>query len=254
MKIYNGTSADEQLIAFINENIDKSTFILSSINNPKSIIRYLSDEKQIVGMYVIIEKLYITFLFSEQIDNRAIMMLIKDAQDYEHIGGTVVSDQIELFASEYSIDKDKICDVATLEKSVFNKQAEHDLNVVKLEYSQIDLYINALKDAGVFPNTTAMSVKKIFDSAVIYVALEDEKIISGVTISTGATTNQVITAVFTHPDYRNQKIATTLLTHALIDNNQTNGIFSIFFNDPIAKRIYLNLGFKINDKLLMLTK
>lgn len=255
MKIYDYSDGDQNLITFIEENVTKSSFILSNLSIEDKVVRYMVDAKKICGMYIIVNKKFITFLFDDDVSNEQCSHLLADAKKYEHVSGTVINPLYEVFANYYVIDEenqDTWCEVANINQmDILKQKYKCDYPIKKLQYEEIDDYIAGLQAAGVFPGIVADTVQKMYVNTLTYVVWDNDQIIAGANLSLGSDRIQVITGVFTNPLYENKHIATTIVTKLLVDNQKQNGIYSIFFTNPVAKHIYLQLGFEVKDKLLI---
>lgn len=253
---------DKKLLNFIYENNKKSTFILSNLSTENKVVRYGVVQKKIIGMYIIVNEKFITYLFADDASVANSHHLISDALNYPHISGTVVNPQVSSFKQHYQADfepgeteADSWCELATINSMEIKPLITNNQYLVcKLEFNRIDEYIEGLKAANVFPGITAETVKQMYPNTLTYVVWDKGKIIAGANLSVGSNRHQVVTGVFTNPNYENQGLATSLVSKLLVDNQKSGCVYSIFFINPVAKHIYLKLGFEVENKLLLLSE
>lgn len=259
MEIRNYSDGDQKLLNFIYENNKKSTFILSNLSIENKVVRYGVVQENIIGMYIIVNEKFITYLFADDASAANSELLISDAINYPHISGTVVNPEVSSFKQYYQGDfepdeteADSWCELATIKSLDIKPLITNDQYLVcKLEFDRIDEYIEGLKTANVFPGITTETVKRMYPNTLTYVVWDQGKIIAGANLSVGSHKHRLVTGVFTNPSYENQGLATSLVSKLLVDNQKPDCIYSIFFTNPVAKHIYLKLGFEVENKLLL---
>lgn len=262
MRILTFSENDEKLLQFINHNIERSTFILNNLTVSNKVIRGVVVNGQIRGMYLIANEIFITYLLDDVISREECTKLVKDANTYPHLNGSVVNPNFDIFKDNYVYDVDEgesdeqaWCELATVRRSQIQpKICNNDYKLTKLEYEQIDLYMESLKKANVFHGIKKDDIQRSYPTTTTYVVWDENQIIGGASLTTATDLVGVVTAVFTNPNYRSQKIATTVVSELLTDYQNDDGIYMIFFNNPLAKDMYLKLGFTVKDKLLIIKK
>lgn len=262
MRILSFKEDNTKLLAFINSNIEQSTFILSNLSVDNKVIRGLVVNDKIVGIYLIANETFITYLLSDEISDSQCIELVNDASNYKHLSGSVVNPNFECFKDNYQFDIDEgetneqaWCELASVKRNQIKPSISNcDYKITKLEYDQIDLYMEGLRDAKVFQGIKKKAVLRSYSKTATYVVWNQSQIIGGASLTTGNDKVGVVTAVFTNPEFERKQIATTVVSKLLVDYQNDKGIYIIFFNNPIAKELYLKLGFTVKDKLLLLKK
>ncbi len=262
MKILSFGENNDQLLQFINNNIERSTFILNNLSVENKVLRGVVVENQIRGIYLIVNETFITYLLSDEIGNYDCTQLVNDASNYKHLSGSVVNPNFDCFKDNYCFDLDEgetkeqaWCELASVKRNQIKPTiSNNDYKITKLAYDQIDIYMEGLSNANVFQGIKKDAVERTYPNTTTYVVWDKNQIIGGASLTTSNDKVGVVTAVFTNPEYERKQIATTTVSKLLVDYQNENGIYIIFFNNPVAKNIYFKLGFTVKDKLLLLKK
>lgn len=254
MQIYDYSGENCKLIEFIESNLNKSSFILNNLMIDDKVVRYLKRGNDIIGMYIIIKQKFATYLFSDNATIEEYSLLVADANNYHHLTASVINPILQPFVAYYIFDDDgEWCEVANVEQlQITPKIYDCEYQITKLEFERIDDYMYGLREADVFPGIIVDTIRQMYDYTLTYVMWDNNKIIGAASLTTGDLRMQVITDVYINPKYEGQHLATTLVSKLLVENQKAGGIYSIFFTNPVAKHIYLNLGFEVSDKMLLL--
>lgn len=242
---------EDRVKSFIKKNIEKSLFIYGSLNLENIVLRFLERNEDIIGLYLISKEKYITFLFSDAITQEEENTILLDAQKYKHSEGTVVSPHLATFANFYELLKEDkgILEVADLKP---NKRYEVSENIELLNIKdeiQRKEYTSVAATEGF---NYSEKFENDYKEAKIYVIRDkNDRIISSAIVTAMSEYTAVIVGVFTVSEHRNSGYATTLLQHLIGENQTNNRTFFIFFNNPKARSIYLNIGFSITNQMKM---
>lgn len=242
---------EERVRFFIKKNIKKSLFIYGSLNLENIVLRFLERNEDIIGLYLISKEKYITFLFSDTITQEEENKILLDAQKFKHSEGTVVNPHLETFANFYEIVKEDkgILEVADLKP---NKRYEvsEDIELLNIKDEiQRKEYVSVAATVGF--NYSERFAKDYKEAKIYVIRDEDNRIISSAIVTAMSEYTAVIVGVFTVSEHRNSGYATKLLHHLIGENQTNNRMFFIFFNNPRARSIYLNIGFNITSQMIM---
>ncbi len=247
----------DEIQKFINKNIEKSLFIESNFNRKDSKIVCVKHNSKIVGMFLIYLDTYITYLFSEKASPKDKEQLINYATKLNHLKGTVVvnyEEELIFLSKNYKIDALNKLAI----KANYNEKSLNNLNIIMLTKENSDLYIDAYLENinNIFNASYEKSfIKNVIEKENVFVLLENQKIIGGVTVNTSEKNlTAVITTVFICPEFQNQKYCTKMLNQVFSLNEFKDKILTIFFDSEIAEKTYLSLGFKINKQVIMFSK
>lgn len=237
----------QDFIDLILDNINRSSFLYANISNETQKTFGLYRQDELVGLFNIVYDKYITYLFSENATISEVKQILDFAQDIPHIEGTVVGEYEYHFEQYY--EKFKVNEIATLSLKE-NNPFKFSSRVQPLTPEYYQTYIDTV--TKIFD--TNQTVDDIKDLNKYYIIVDDNKIISGCTLTSISEKTAVITTVFTVEECRNQGLAKECISHLLAENCEYDREIMLFFTNPVAKNLYLNLGFKVNDKLLMFSK
>lgn len=237
----------KQAKQFVINNLKRSGFIYGNLDLDQAVNYLKIVDGEIVAMTNIVNQKYCTYLFPVGSDERIIREVIEFMQDIPHTGGTVVGDYYSIWKDYYQLPDNAINEVATLaikNNSFQSIQAEHLTN------SDIDNYYQAISTITEFEPRSLQSVYEMFSCSQVVGIKKDGRIVSAATLSSLSSVNGVVTGVFTVKGEEGQGLAKDCVKRLLADY-ATNRTISIFFTNPKAKQLYLNLGFEVEEKLIM---
>ncbi|MGL4588765.1 MAG: GNAT family N-acetyltransferase [Mycoplasmatales bacterium] len=248
------TVENKQLVVeFVEKNIEKSLFIYGNLNGDDVLTKFLMRGEEIIGLFNLKSLKFMTFLVADDISKEELQLIFAEASKYPHIGGTCVNIDQTMIEQFYEIkNKEQQSEIATL---VLNRNCKFTLSsevslLDSRSVSEVQEYTSAINQINEFD----MYEFHDDDQQKIYVYKQAGKIIGGATLSAISDKTAVVIGVFVLAEYRNQGIARKLMMTLLTANNEQERLISIFFNNPIAKRLYLELGFEVKNKMTMLKR
>jgi len=171
-------------------------------------------------------------------------------EHFNYISGkSELMDLIKPYLEGFSGDRTYFCRASSLNFDHF--KYDSSIKEVKTEQECERLYdlLSQIDEFGINKQTKEDFVKGKMLSAnkmgiTLYIE-EDHKIVATVATTAETTKNAMVVAVATNQDYRNKGYATKLLV-ALMDLyiNQKKKELCLFYNNPKAGKIYLQLGFE----------
>ncbi len=168
---------------------------------------------------------------------------------YKHTSGTVIGDYKRIMKKHYFLSEKCENEVATL---VNYKPKDRDkINSRYLTSSEAENYAKSRVEIAEFSDFEGVKqFKESMKDNRVAVVERDGRIVSGATLCAISDRMAVIIAVFTLEKYRGNGYAREAVKLLLEDYASTRTIF-IFFTNPVAKKLYLDMGFKVEDKLIM---
>ncbi len=237
----------EEASSFILSNLKRSAFMYGNLSHANAASYIYRENGQILAMANIIEDRYCTYLFPENTKDQVVEAVIEAMKQYKHIGGTVTGRYKDIFAKHYKLPSNCENEVASLDN--FNSKLHVVNDIQDIDVAHVDKYYDAIKTIKEF-NKDYEEVKSSFARSKVVAAFDGDKIVSAATMSSLSDKTGVVTSVFTRSDYRGQGHAKDCVRKLLNDYAEGRTLL-IFFTNPIAKQIYLDLGFKVDDKLIM---
>lgn len=237
----------EQAKQFIIQNLSRSGFIYGNFNSTDAENYIKIVDGQIVAMTNIMNSCYCTYLFPAGTSNQVVRSVIEFMKNKEHIGGTVIGDYYDIFNDYYQLPANAVNEVAvlTVENNQFkSKQATY------LTIADTEKYKRALDKIVEFAPKSIEQVATMFSSSKVVGIKRDDQVVSAATLSSISDINAVVTGVFTVKEHEGHGLAKDCV-NKLLEDYATGRTITIFFTNPIAKQMYLNLGFKVNEKLIM---
>lgn len=238
----------ERTKQFIIKNLKRSGFIYGNLNEATSENYIYERDGQILAMANIIRNQYCTYLFPENTNLQVVNDVITYMQQFKHHGGTVTGDYYHILEKYYNLPKNAVNEVASLEILKPNYTITDD--VVYLNQGDIDRYKQSLDSIKEFQPRDYQSVVEMFGRTKITAIENQGEIISSACMSAISDKTAVITGVFTISGHEGKGYASSCVSKLLNDYAGGRTIL-IFFSNPIAKHVYLNLGFEVDDKLIM---
>lgn len=232
---------------FIIDNLDRSGFTYGNLDleDTTSYIKVVNG--RIVAMTNLIPNSNCTYMFPESTSEPIIREVINFMSDKPHSGGTVIGEYSQILKDYYELPDNAINEVATLmvtENNYKSYQAEY------LTSADVEIYKTARDTIVEFQPQTIDKVADMFLRTKVVGIKSEGKIISAASLSAISDVNAVVTGVFTVKEHEGKGLAKDCVLK-LLEDYATNRTITIFFTNPIAKQLYLNLGFKVDDKLIM---
>lgn len=238
----------EQAKQFVIANLKRSGFTYGNLTHPQAESYINIKDEQIVAMTNNLSGKYITYLFPENTTNEVVVSTIKDMQDKPHIGGTVTGDYYDIFSKYYSMPSNAVNEVAALE---LKQKPNYDCEQVEqLTIEDAEQYKQSIDQIKEFPIRSLEAIEEAFDRNYVVGIKEDDQIVSAATLTSISDKTAVVVSVFTVPEAEGKGYATKCVSK-LLNEYAKNRTILIFFSNPIAKKVYLNLGFEVDDTLLM---
>ncbi len=237
----------EETMTFIKENIKRSGFVLGNIE--LNSITYIHRKNQeIVALCNIYLSMYCTYFVKQGLAEQDIEQIVIKMQEYEHRGGTVIGNYEHIFKKYYKLPKNSQNEVATLVDSSI--KFKKNTNVRYLTNEDADKYFYAINSIEEFKAVQINDVLNNLKNAKMVGYFIDGELVAASTLSAISNMTAVVTGVFTIKEARGHGYARSTLEYLLADYAEGKTI-SIFFSNPIAKKIYLELGFKVDENLIM---
>lgn len=242
---------DEQNIErtkeFVIRNLKRSGFIYGNLFDSTARSYILEKDGKIVAMANVLNEMYCTYLFPENTADEIVNEVISKMQQVPHIGGTVTGNYYEHLKPYYKLEANAINEVASLEitnNEFESKYAEY------LERSESADYKLAVDTITEFQPRSEKQIENMFDISKVVGVKQDGKIISAATLAAISDLTAVVTGVFTVKGQEGKGYAKDCL-HKLLGDYADNRTILIFFTNPIAKQLYLSLGFTVDEQLVM---
>lgn len=232
---------------FITDNISRSGFAYGNLFAENAETYVLRKEERIVGLANIINNHYCTYLIPTNTESNTVEQMLLEMKEYKHIGGTVIGDYIDLFRKYYNLPDNYLNQVATLANNTGKHQTLHDVQYLTID--ECDSYKEELLKINEFNIEPETLVDRI-ESSQIVIAKNKNQVVAGASLVAISDISAVVTSVFTEEKHRGHGYATDCVKKLINDYAAGRTIF-IFFSNPIAKHIYLGLGFEVKDTLLM---
>ncbi len=239
----------KQTKMFILENLKRSGFTYGNLMNPQAVsyIKY-NDQKQIIAMTNVLDNKYCTYLFPLHTAKSVVREVLDYMQGINHIGGTVTGDYFEIFSEYYQLPDNAVNEVATLN---LTEEYKADCSeVVELTQEDVESYKRNIDKIKEFPSRSSESITQAFERSYVVGIKVDGEVVSSATLTAISDKTAVVVSVFTVPNYTGKGYASKCVSKLLkqYGNGRTT---LIFFSNPVAKQIYLNLGFEVDDTLIM---
>ncbi len=238
----------KQAKQFVIENLKRSGFTYGNLTHPQAVSYLNIKNEQIVAMTNCLSSKYVTYLFPENTTDEVVIETIEYMQDKPHIGGTVTGDYYDIFNKYYSMPSNAVNEVATFELK--HKPNYNFGQVERLTIEEAINYKQSIDRIKEFPIRSLESIKEAFERNYVVGIKEDDKILSAATLTSISDKTAVVVSVFTVPEAEGKGYATKCISK-LLNEYAENRTILIFFSNPIAKKVYLNLGFEVDDTLLM---
>ncbi|WOO89017.1 hypothetical protein R2F61_09135 [Mollicutes bacterium LVI A0078] len=233
---------------FIIENLKRSGFIYGNLSDAASENYIYERDGEILAMTNVIGNQYCTYLFPENTSIEVVEDVIKFMVKVEHQGGTVTGDYYDIISKYYNVPSNARNEVASLQVTEANYKLNNEVNY--LSTSDIDNYKQSLDTIKEFAPHDYKSVVEMFERTQVTAIKKDNQIISSACLSAISDRTAVITGVFTIEGHGAKGYASDCVSK-LLNDYAPGRIILIFFSNPVAKHVYLNLGFEVDDKLIM---
>lgn len=237
----------EEAKRFVISNLKRSGFTYGNLSDPSSETYILRENGAIIAMANNLNHQYVTYLFPEQTDTRTVRQVVEFMQDKEHIGGTVTGNYYDIFKEYYKLPVNAINEVASLQVQTNNYKSEW---AQILTSADIPAYKQSLDTISQFQKRDLASVTESFKRSVTVGIKRDGKIVSAASLTAISDVTAVVTTVFTISGEEGKGYAKDCL-HRLLADYASGRTILIFFTNPVAKGLYLSLGFAVDDSLLM---
>lgn len=235
---------------FVLHNLKRSGFIYGNLSDSNATSYILEKQGQIVAMANVLNEMYCTYLFPEHTENEVIYEVLSFMQSIPHISGTVTGNYLDVIQDYYNVGTNGINEVASLELTENSFDSKYAQYLDKSDCQGYKLAVDTIKE---FNPRSLENIENGFDRSKVVAIKKDGKIISAATLAAISDVTAVVTSVFTVKGEEGKGYARDCLNKLLGDyaNNRT---ILIFFSNPIAKQLYLSLGFAVNDQLIMFKK
>lgn len=237
----------ERAKKFIKGNLKRSGFMYGNLLDSSAVSYILELGDEIVAMTNVLEDKYCTYLFPKDTPELIVRETIEFMADKKHTGGTVIGDYYHIFKDYYKLSDNAINEVASLEVTNNQFQSEY---AEYLTQEDIKAYKQALDTITEFEYRTMEAVEESFKRSVTVGIKSGDTIVSAATLTAISDISAVVTGVFTIRSEEGKGYAKDCLGRLLKDYGSNRTIL-IFFTNPVAKQLYLNLGFEVEDKLIM---
>ncbi len=235
---------------FIKENLKYSGFLYGNLEMEGAENYIYLSGNQIVAMTNNLNHKYVTYLIPPTTNEKIARELIEFMQTNVHSGGTVIGDYFDILNDYYELPANAINEIATIENGEVT--ANHQ-DIEYLTLRDVIEYKQALDTITEFQPRDLASVVTMFENSIVVGIKVDGKIVSAATLSALSEVNAVVTGVFTIKSEEGNGYAKAVVSKLLADYGQGRTI-SIFFTNPIAKHIYLSLGFEVEEHLIMFNR
>lgn len=237
----------QQTKQFVINNLERSGFIYGNLDIEGAVNYIKLVDGQIVAMTNIINNRYCTYLFPVNCPKAVMEEVIKFMSSIPHSGGTVIGDYYQLFDEYYSLPANAINEVAVL-KLKDNKYESQIADYLTIDDAQV--YEQAVNTIEQFAARDLDSVVDMFSRSKVVGIKKAGQIVSSASLSSISDVNAVITGVFTITGHEGQGYAKDCVIK-LLEDYASDRTITIFFSNPIAKQLYLSLGFAVNEQLIM---
>lgn len=239
----------EETKSFVEKHLKRSGFIYGNLEMVGSQTYIFKNSNS--NIYAVANTLsgqYLTYLFPKKTKLEDVKHVIESMQQVEHHGGTVIGDYSNILSMYYELPHNFMNEVASL--SLENNPNLIDNDVDYLVSEDIDDYVVSLNQISEFQPRSLNSINQQFGNSVVSGLKIDGKIVSSANLTSISNKTAVITGVFTLKEYEGNGYAKRCISKLLNDYGKGRTIL-IFFSNPIAKQLYLNLGFEVDEKLIM---
>lgn len=232
---------------FVLRNLKRSGFIYGNLLDSGACSYILEKEGQIVAMANVLNEMYCTYLFPENTDLQIVDEVLNYMQAIPHSGGTVTGNYYDNISQYYHLEKNAINEVASLEITDNNFESQYALYLDKSESEDYKLAVDTIVE---FQPRSDAAIASMFDTSKVVGIKQEGKIISAATLAAISDVTAVITGVFTVKGEEGKGYAKDCL-YKLLGDYANNRTILIFFTNPIAKQLYLSLGFTVDEQLIM---
>lgn len=237
----------QQTKQFIVNNLKRSGFTYGNLDMEGAINYIKIVDDQIVAMSNTVNERYCTYLFPTDCSESIVREVIEFMKGVPHSGGTVIGDYYDILSDYYSLPDNAINEVAVLEI----KDNQYKSRIADyLTIDDIEAYEQAVNTITEFAARDLDSVVDMFKRSKVVGIKKDGKLISAASLSSISDVNAVVTGVFTVKGHEGQGYAKDCVVK-LLEEYATNRTVTIFFTNPVAKQLYLGLGFTVNEQLIM---
>lgn len=239
---------------FVINNLQRSGFIYGNLNDIRSVSYILKRDGQIVSMANVLNDKYCTYLFPVGTSPEDVEYTIMQMKDKEHTNGTVIGEYYDILSKYYSLPQNAINEVASLSvKDLTNFLVDEEYKVDYITGEDVDDYKQAIDTISEFPNRSYELIEEAFSCSKVVCLKKENKIVSSASLTAISDKTAVITSVFTIKSEENKGYAKSCIRKLICEYGKERMIL-IFFSNPIAKQMYLDLGFEVKDKLIMFNK
>ncbi|MGL4588766.1 MAG: GNAT family N-acetyltransferase [Mycoplasmatales bacterium] len=203
-------------------------------------------DKKVIGLFLISLKTFLTIMFSNNTTSNEQKQLLDELENFEYQTGRWVNATRSLLVKNHQIrDEKAITYYATIKlNNTTNYFTDQCLQVRQLNLQddeEIKSYTKAFNQFGEWGKFQFNPLNK---NQKIYVYEIGGNIICGATISSISKQTGVIGNVFTLDAYRRHGYATKVLQKILEEHKDTERLLSLAYLNPVAEKLYFNLGFK----------
>ncbi len=240
----------QEVISFIESNLDRASFIYGNLEFDNNIMLVFRDlTGQISALAGVLDEMYCTYLFVPELEMAEIENIIQQVQELEHNSGTVTGDYSQILKKYYHLNDNHLNECALL-KNHQQQAIKCDYQMRYLNSDDSENYYTAVNSITEFATKSLDEVKLSLKNSRCIGIFDQDKLIASANLTAISKKTAVITGVFTDVNYRKQGLATAA-TLQLLNDYATNRQIFIFYNNPNAKSIYLHLGFKPSEPLIM---
>lgn len=239
----------EETKAFIIKHLKRSGFIYGNleIEGSKTYI-FRNYDNNIYAVTNTLGGKYLTYLFPKKTGLDDVKHVIEAMQQVQHHGGTVIGDYSNILSMYYQLPHNFMNEVASLVLESSPNLIDSDVSY--LSTSDIDNYTSSLSQITEFQPKSKEDIIAQFDHSLTCALQIDGQIVSAATLNAISDKTAVITSVFTLKEHEGNGYAKKCISKLLNDYGKGRTIL-IFFSNPIAKQLYINLGFEVDEKLIM---
>lgn len=232
---------------FVLRNLKRSGFIYGNLLDSNASSYICEKEGKIVAMANVLNEMYCTYLFPENTAEEIVEEVLAYMQAIPHIGGTVTGNYYDNIKKYYKLEPNAINEVASLELTENHFESQYAQYLDKSESQDYKLAVDTITE---FQPRSDEIIENMFEVSKVVAIKKDGKIISAATLAAISDVTAVVTGVFTVKGEEGKGYAKDCL-YKILGDYGTNRTILIFFTNPIAKQLYLSLGFTVNEQLIM---
>ena len=236
---------NEKVIKYLMKDLDFNMFMINDIekygydNNFMEIWGEIERSGEIKGILVRYFQ-YLTFYSHSRFNINNFAKKI-NGLNYAELCGR--SEILKRMYPKLNLESTKTVKFCSLSK-ISQEYLESDENFKKIRFGNISKIVKLYREVDEFENTTVDAVKNNLKTGRGYCIEKNRKVVAMAKSTNENATHAMIIGVATHPEYRNQGLATECVAKICRELLAENKKPCLFYENETAGRIYKKMGFE----------